>query len=107
MGNVARPNLGRVILEESGPSLSFPSRQTNMSHRVLDGSLPYVNAQLEELTSDTFSSPEAILLRHLLDQFDGLWRKLRLSRKGFRFLPPKQTDEMLHGANVSGFLVGE
>ena len=68
-----------VIMEEGRPILPSWSRQANLPHVLLDRSFAHANIQFEQLASNALSSPEPIVLNHILEQCDRLWRDLRLS----------------------------
>jgi len=87
---IAGPHVFCVIAQKRRPVLSSRSPDANISHIVLDGPLTHVNIQLEQFPTDAFSSPEPVILRHLLDQGDGLYSHFRLTRVGLGSALPIQ-----------------
>ena len=71
---VTRPHIFRMVLQEGGPGLSSSPWCASMPHIFLNGSFRDVNAQLQQLTTNTFRSPKAIVPGHLLDQRHSLFR---------------------------------
>jgi hypothetical protein len=67
------------------------TQRANVPHILLDSPFTYSDIKLEQFAANTLGSPEPILLRHLFDQFQSLWRYSRFGRSGFRFVSPKQT----------------
>ncbi len=61
---------------------------TSMPHVLLNGAFRNVNAQLEELTTNPFCSPESVVPCHLLDQGDGLLGYSWLERNCPRLVLP-------------------
>jgi hypothetical protein len=74
---VTRPHIFRMVLQEGGPGLSSPPWCASMPHIFLNGSFRDVHAQLQQLTTNTFSSPEPILRLCWL-----LWASVRNNRHG-------------------------
>jgi hypothetical protein len=60
-----------MVVQEGGPRLRGEMRAP-LSHVFLDRAFGDVNAQFEQLSSNPFSSPQAIVQRHRLNQSDGL-----------------------------------
>src|ERR1035437_1303201 len=69
---VAGPDAVRVVVQEGGPALARASRRADAAQVLLDGPLGDPDLQLEQLTTDAFSAPDAIGCSHLLDERDGL-----------------------------------
>ena len=61
-----------------------------MPHVLLNGSFRDANAELQQLTTDPFSSPEPILRCHFLDQRHCLFRYFRLERSCSGFVLPEE-----------------
>ena len=56
---VTRPDVFGMIPQECGPGLSCLSRCARMFHVLLNGAFADANAQLQQLTSNTFGSQDA------------------------------------------------
>src|SRR5258707_3589885 len=82
-----------MIMEESRPLLPSWTRRTNLPSIFLDRAFAHANTQLEQLTSDALSSPEAIVACHLLDQCNRFWREPRLSGMSLRLVVPEQAEK--------------
>ena len=67
---------------------------TDLPHVLLNGAFRNVNAQLEELTTDPFFSPESVVPCNLLDQGDGLLGYPWLERSCPRLVLPKEFEAL-------------
>ena len=91
---IAGPHVFCVIAQERRPVLSSRSRDANMSHIFLNGPLTHANTQLEQLTTDTFRSPEPIQRGHFLDQRNSLFGYLWFGRCCSGFVLPEELKSM-------------
>jgi len=91
-GEVASPDLGGVVLEEGRPGLA--SFATFLRQIALDGAFADFDAELKQLPSDPFRSPQPIFLGQLLDEGDGLGGDMRLVLVGFRFVSPIDPEQL-------------
>ena len=74
---VAGPN--RMVRKKRLPALPMRQRwRTHSPHVPLNGAFGNGDAELEKLTSDTFGSPEAVILSHTTNKSDPLGRDVRL-----------------------------
>src|SRR6266513_3665278 len=87
---ITRPDVFGMIPQEGSPVLPYSSRCESMPHILLNGTFRDRNAQLEEFTTNTLSSPKAILHCHLLDQRHGLCGDLWFGRCCSRLVFPVQ-----------------
>ena len=75
---VAGPDLVGVCAQKGRPPLASWLLGANSSHVLLDRALTHVKAQLQEFSTNSFSTPKPIVLGHLPDQGDGFRSHLRL-----------------------------
>jgi hypothetical protein len=68
---VAGSDVVSMVMQKGGPGLRRRS-YTPCSHVFLDRALGDLNAQFEQLPSDTLRTPQAIVQRHRLDPSDDL-----------------------------------
>jgi len=69
---IARTNISRVILQEGRPGLRGCLGGTNAEDVFLSRTLGDGESEFEQLTVNAFGTPQTTLLRHLLNQGDGL-----------------------------------
>jgi hypothetical protein len=67
---IARPNVLGVVFQEGRPILTGSLPRPNLAHAFLNGGCGDLDALLDEFAVDALSSPEDILLGHLLDPSD-------------------------------------
>jgi hypothetical protein len=90
---VAGPDLFRVVLEERRPGLVRRSGGfSDRAHVLLDRALAHRDAKLEQLAPDALGSPR-VVLRHPLNQLDGLLRSLLGLSLGLGLEAPEQLEE--------------
>ena len=76
---IAGPDSAGMRAQKGRPLLPLRLVDTNRPHVLLDGALAHLYAQLQEFTTDPFSTPESIVRRHLPDQGDGFSGDLGLA----------------------------
>src|ERR1035437_5493874 len=69
---VAGPDAVRVVMQEGGPGLARVSRRPSAPQVLLDGRFGDVDVQLEQFTTDPFSTPRVVGRGHLAHERDGL-----------------------------------
>ena len=79
---VARPDLCSVSAQKGCPRLALWLLCANRSHVLLDRALAHTDAEFQQFSTNPFSTPKPIVLRHLPDQGDGLDGDLRLVGRG-------------------------
>jgi hypothetical protein len=79
---VARPDLCRVSAQKGCPRLASWLLCANRPHVLLDRALAHTDAEFQQFSTNPFSTPEPIVLRHLPDQGDGLGGDLWLVGRG-------------------------
>ncbi len=85
---ITRPPVLCMVPQEGRPVLPCSSRCASMPQILLNGTCRDMNAQLEEFTTNTLSSPQAILHCHFLDQSQGFCGDLWFSRCCSRLVFP-------------------
>ncbi len=96
-----------MILQEDGPGLRSGFGRTDTADVCLDGVLGNSQTQLEQFAANAFGSPQPILLRHLLDQRDGLRGELGTTTAIARFELPKETKALAMPAEEGVGLIDE
>jgi hypothetical protein len=71
-GEVTGPHVPGVVLQEGGPGLTAGRGWPEPVEVFLNGALADLDAEFEQFTSNAFSAPQPILLRHLLDEINDL-----------------------------------
>ncbi len=103
-GKVASPHRIGMILQEDMPRLTGWSRRSNSSHVLLNRALRHPYSQLEQLPSNAFGTPSAILTCELLNQSDEIGADLSALRFGPRLI--SRTTESPPAASARASRVG-
>src|ERR1017187_4370249 len=86
----------RVISQECGPGLSAARTcGPRASHVSLDRALRDADAELQELASNPFGTPEPVLGRHVVDEGDDARRDTRFAWTPGAGLPTPEKSESL------------
>ena len=80
-----------MIAQKRPPALPRWARRTHAPHVLLDCPFADVHIQLQEFTPNALSLPKPIVLCHVFDQRNDLYRHLWCIRSGFRLVPPEKT----------------
>ena len=94
LNEVASPDVRGMILQECSPSLTGRSKCPKFAQIRLDSVLSDSGGELEQLSSDPFSTPDRILGCHLLDQIDRLLGDSTLMAPGSRPATPNETKQI-------------
>lgn len=98
---ITRPDALRMILEKNGPYLTQSSVGLHRPHILLNGGGRDLDSQLEEFSPEPGSTPQSIVLRHLLNQGDGLSAQSGTAAASPRFELPEDAEALAMPAQQS------
>ncbi len=90
--DVTAPDVSGMVLQESGPGLT--RFLAYLGHVPLDGAFVYLDAQLQQLTSDTFGAPQWVIAGYLFDEVNSILGDPRFSVLRLRFASPVVMEEL-------------
>ena len=76
---ITRPDVPGMVLQERGPRLLTCRGFSDLVQIFLDRSFADPNPQFQELAPNALCTPQPVVLRHLLDELDGLLRDPRFA----------------------------